>query len=244
MGDRMHHLRKRQPPFRLIGRNSVSSSWNGVGTTLLVGQSLQMSQTPNGTSILGWVNQATLNNAGQLAVTSGGSQPTIVDAPALAAQPSIWMTNWSANNLGVSNISVNPQTPIWVCLYGPGIPGQYPLALKTDGTPLGLATSQSATAKALPQYMQLVLSATSGQSCIFAFIGGPPDSSGNNGYVVALNAAATTGPGTGVPAPPGYYATTTANAYAYSFNWASQLIYVVNMSPGTASPAQVALRPL
>lgn len=240
----MHHLRKRPSRFRLIDRNMVDSGWNGIGTVLGVNQSVGMPQTPNGTAIFGWVNQATLNNAGTLSLTSGGSTPTFLDAPALAAQPGILMNNWQANNLNVTNISPNPQTPIWICLYGPGIPGQSPLALRTDGTPLGLATGQSATATALPQNMRLYLSGTSPKLCIFAIVGGPPDGNGNNGYVIAVNASATTGPNTGIAPPPGYYATTTSNGYPFLFNWGSQNVYVVNMSPATSSSAQVALSPL
>lgn len=240
----MQHLRKTGSPFRIIGQNMVDSGWNGIGTVLAQNQSVGMPQTPNGTAILGWMNQATLNSAGTLALTSGGSQPTSLIAPALAAQPSILMSNWHASNLNLTNISPNAQTPIYVCLYGPGIPGQYPRALKTDGTPLGLSTGQSATATALPQYMRLYLTGTSSSLCIFAIIGGPPDASGNNGYVIAVNYLINSGPGTGTPAPQGYYATTTGNAYSFPINWGSQMIYVVNMSPVTSSSAQVALSPL
>ncbi len=235
---------KQPSGFQLIDRNMVDSSWNGIGTTIAVGQSLGMPQTPNGTTIFGWVNQATQNNAGNLSLTSGGGAPVFLDAPALSAQPGIYMNNWQANNLNVTNISPNSQTPIWCCLYGPGIPGQSPMTLKTDGTPLGLATGQSASATALPQNMRLLMSGTSPKLCIFAIVGGPPDSSGNNGYVIAVNATANTGPNTGVPAPPGYYATTTGNAYPFIFNWASSKVYVVNLSPATSSSAQVALSPL
>jgi hypothetical protein len=240
----MHHLRKQRSPFQIIGQNVVNAAWNGIGTTIAVNQSLGMPQTPNGTTILGWVNQAPSNNFGQLSATSGGSAPSILDAPPLAAQPSLLMNNWQGNNLNVTNISVNNDTPIWVCLYGPGIPGQSPMALKTDGTPLGLATGQSALATALPQFMRLVLSGTSPKLCIFAIIGGPADAIGNNGYVIAVNATANTGPGTGMTPPAGYYATTTSNIYPFQFNWGSSKIYVVNMSPATSSSAQVTLSTL
>lgn len=240
----MRQLRKRQSSFQIIGRNMVDATWNGVGTTLAVNQSVGMPQTPNGTTVFGSVNQATMNNAGTLALTSGGSAPDFIDVPALAAQPGILMKNWHANNLKVTNTSPNSDTPIWICLYGPGIPGQSSMALKTDGTPLGLATGQSAAATALPQYMRLYLTSTSPTLCIFAIIGGPPDASGNNGYVIAVNAGATTGPDTGMTPPIGYFATTTSNAYSFQLNWGSQKIYVVNMSPATSSSAQVALSPL
>jgi hypothetical protein len=235
---------KRSSGFQLIDRNMVDSSWNGIGTTIAVNQSLGMPQTPNGTTIFGWVNQATLNNEGNLSLTSGGNPPTFLVAPALSAQPGIFMNNWQANNLNVTNISPNANTPIWVCLYGPGIPGQSSMTLKTDGTQLGLATGQSAVATALPQNMRLLMSGTSPKLCIFAIVGGPPDSSGNNGYVIAVNASANTGPNTGAAPPPGYYATTTGNAYPFIFSWGSSKVYVVNLSPATSSSAQVALSPL
>lgn len=242
----MNHLRKPRPPFQIIGQNVVDANWNGIGKVLAVNQSAVMPQTPNGTTILGWMNQAPTNNAGQLSVTSGGSAPTFLIAPALAAQPSIWVNNWQANNLSITNISANAQTPIYISLFGPGIPGQTPLALQTNGTPLGLTTGQSATATALPQYMRLNLTGTSSGLCIFAIIGGPPtDNGGNNGYVIAVNSTSgNTGPGTGMAPPPGYYATTTSNYYSFQFNWGSQKIYVVNMSPATSSAAQVTLSPL
>lgn len=234
----------KRPPFQLIGQNMVDSAWNGIGTTIIVNQSLGMPQTPNGTTIFGWVNQTTLNNAGTLSLTSGGDPPVFLTAPALAAAPGIYMNNWNANNLNVTNVSANNNTPIWVCLYGPGITGQSSLTLKTDGTQLGLATGQSAAATALPQNMRLLMSGTSPKLCIFAIVGGPPDSSGNNGYVIAVNSTANSGPGTGVTPPQGYYATTTGNAYQFLFSWGSSKVYVVNLSPATSSSAQVALSPL
>jgi hypothetical protein len=79
---------------------------------------------------------------------------------------------------------------------------------------------------------------------IIALVGGPPDQRGNNGYVFAVNATANTGPGTPLPAPPGYYATTTNNTYAFQFNWGSSLVFVANMSPSTAQAVSVLLRPL
>jgi len=193
--------------------------------------------------VLGFVGLAEYGERGTTEL-SGGQRRRVAIARAMAAQPSLLMNNWGANNLNVTNISVNNNTPIWVCLYGPGIPGQSPMTLKTDGTPLGLATGQSAMATASPQFMRLALSGTSPKLCIFAIIGGPPDPTGNNGYVIAVNAASNTGPGTGLPPPAGYYATTSSNIYPFQFNWGSSKIYVVNMSPATSSSAQVTLSPL
>lgn len=240
----MPSLRRREPGFQIIDRNTVNGSWNGIGMTLLVSQNVVMPQTANGTMIFGWVNQSTINNMGTLSVTSGGSAPDILDAPAFSAQPGVLMRNWHANNLSVTNISANNDTPIWISAYGPGVPGQTSLALATNGTPVALATSQSAKAIALPQYMRLTMKSSTPTLCIFAIIGGPTNSTGNNGYVIAVNATANTGPNTGNPPPPGYYATTSNNSYSFQFNWGGSLVYVVNMSPATSSGAQVSLAPL
>lgn len=227
----------------LIGQNSVGSSWNGSPSTLLTSQSTVMPQTPNGTTIFAATNQSTMNNQGQLALTSGGGAPVILDIPALAAQPTINMSNWHANNLSVTNISANNNTPILVQAVGPGIPGITPQTLVV-GTSLGLAMGQCAQTNALPQYMQLVIQVTGPTLGIIAVIGGPADGSGNNGYVFGVNATATTGPGTGAPAPAGYYATTTSNTIAYQFNWGSSLVFVSNLSPSTAQTVSILLRAL
>jgi hypothetical protein len=230
--------------YQIIDRNTADASWSGVGMTLMVNQNVVMPQTANGTMIFGWVNMSTVNNFGTLSVTSGGSSPTFLDASAFAAQPSIWMSNWRANNLSVTNISANQNTPIWISAYGPGVPGQTSLALPTNGTPVPLATGQSAKGNTLPQWMQLVMQSNTATLCIFAIIGGPVDGSGNNGYVIAVNAGTNTGPNTGNTPPAGYYATTTSNAYTFQLNWSGAQLYVVNMSPATASGAQVLLRTL
>lgn len=227
----------------LIDQNSVGASWNGSPTVLLTSQNTGMPQTPNGTTIFAATNQATLNNQGQIALTSGGGTPTLVDVPALTSQPTININNWQANNLSVTNISANNNTPILVQAVGPGIPGITPLSLVV-GTSLSLAMGQCAQANALPQYMQLVIQVTGPTLGIVGLIGGPADSSGNNGYVIAVNAPANTGPGTGTPAPAGYYATTTSNTYAYQFNWGSSLVFVSNLSPSTAQTVSLLLRAL
>jgi hypothetical protein len=154
------------------------------------------------------------------------------------------IANWRANNLSLTDVSPQQATPIWISAFGPGVPGQTSLALKTDGTSVALATGQSAAGNALPQWMQLVLQSNTPTLCIFGFIGGPVDASGRNGFAVAVNASANSGPGTTAPPPPGYYATTTANTYVFPFNWGASLVYVVNMSPATASGAGVLMRPL
>lgn len=227
----------------VIDQNSVGASWNGSPTVLLTSQNTGMPQTPNGTTIFAATNQSTLNNQGQISLTSGGGAPNILPVPALTSQPTININNWQANNLSVTNISANNNTPILVQAVGPGIPGITPLPI-VIGTPLLLALGQSAQTNALPQYMQLVIQVTGPTLGIIGVIGGPADATGNNGYVIAVNSTANTGPGTGVPAPAGYYATTTSNTYAYQFNWGSSLVFVSNLSPSTAQTVSVLLRAL
>jgi hypothetical protein len=233
------HLRSQ--PFELLGKNSVNNSWNGSPVTLNVNESVSMPQTPNGTMVFGYFNQATQNNSGDLIVTSGGGAPTTLVAPANTLQPSIWMNNWQANNLNVTNVSPNSNTPIWISAFGPGVPGQYPLTLQSNGTPVALVPAQSAQGTALPQYMQLVMTCNAATLAIFAIIGGPGP---NNEYVISVNAAYNSGPGTQTNPPAGYYATTVGNSYAFPFNWGSSLVYVVNMSPATTSGANVLMRSL
>jgi hypothetical protein len=228
------------PPHRpedLAYALALAAAWNGIGTTLAVNQSAGMPQTANGTMVFGWFNMATANNDGQLSLTSGGSEPLMLDAPALSGWPSALMQNWQANNLNVTNVSVNAATPIWICAYGPGVPGQTPLALKNDGTYLPLFTGQSAQGASKPQNMQLILSSTSPGLAVFAIIGGPADAGGNNGYLISVNAAFNSNP----PPPDGYYATTMDNTYRFSFNWKGASLYVANMSPAATKTAGVRL---
>lgn len=231
---------QRARPYELLGQNSINNNWNGSPVTLNVNESVSMPQTPNGTMIFGYFNQSTQNNSGTLIATSGAGAPTSLTAPANSLQPSIWMNNWQANNLNVTNTSANANTPIWVSAFGPGVPGQYPLSLPSDGTPVPLVPAQSAQGNALPRYMQLVMTCNAATLAIFAIIGGPGT---NNGYVISVNAAYNSGPD-GQPPPKGYYATTTGNSYPFSFNWGSSLVYVVNMSPATTSGANVLMRSL
>ena len=237
--------KREEHSFVLINNaaNAVNATWNGSPTTLLTNQNVVMPQTPNGTTVFAATNQSTLNNQGELSLTSGGAQPNFVNVPANANQPTVLMRNWQANNLSITNLSLNNNTPILVQLVGPGIPGITPQPL-TIGTSLPLGFGQVAQGNASPQYMQLLLQSTAPTLGIIAVIGGPPDSGGNNGYVFAVNAAANTGPGTGVNPPPGYTATTTSNSYAYQFNWGSSLVFVANMSPSTAQAVTVLMRAL
>jgi hypothetical protein len=210
-----------------------------------------MPQAPNGSMVLVYMNTAKINTMGQLSVTSGGGNPIFLNAQSLQNQPNILTQNFggpTTNNLSVTNTSIpGSNNPIKVSAYAPGIPGQSCVPLTPNSpNPVQLATGQCTQGTALPRFMQLIMQATTGSLAIFALIGGPMDSFGNNAYVIAVNDSANgnTGPGTGATPPPGYFATTTANTYVYSFNWGSSNIYVANMSPATTSGAQVSLRNL
>ncbi|MGH8065698.1 MAG: hypothetical protein ACRERE_10800 [Candidatus Entotheonellia bacterium] len=229
-------------PYAIIDRFTVAENWDGAPLILQVNQNANMPETPNGSMVFEYENLATQNNQGEVAVTSGGGAPAFKYAYACVNQPSIWTNNWRANNLSVTNISLNANTPVQIQAVGPGMPGTNPLPLPI-GTPLPLAPGQTAQTNALPQWMQVVFQCTR-QLAIFVLIGGPPDSSGNNGYVVAVNASSDTGPGTGNTPPPGYFATTTTNSLAYTFNWGSSLVFVANTSGQTSTGAQVILRQL
>ncbi|MFD2058371.1 hypothetical protein ACFSQT_36390 [Mesorhizobium calcicola] len=221
--------------FEILGANASNANWDGSPLTLSYRESAAMPQTTNGSMIFAYQNTAALNNAGKLALTSGGSQPTILNVPALLSQPSILVNNWQANNLGVTNISVATATPIWIEAFGPGLPGQKPVPLAIN-TALTLKPGAIAQGTSTPNWMQLTLGTNTGQLVVVAVVGGPQDASGNNAYAVALNSASgNTGPGTPTPAPQGYYATTGGNNYSFEFNWGSSVVYVANLSPSTAS---------
>jgi hypothetical protein len=226
----------------LTGQEAVGQAWDGQRQTLAVKQGVTMPQTPNSSMILGYWNESRQNNDGKLAVTSGGSQPQFLPVPALMNQPSLLVRNWAGNYLNLVNVSADASTPIAVQAFGPGIPGSPPARL-TVGTPLRLGALMTAQGTAAGSPMQLTLSTPTAHLSVLAVVGGPPDSSGNNAYVIGLNATADTGPG-GAPPPPGYYATTTGHAYAFQFNWGFSAIYVVNLSPSTAAAVSVELNNL
>jgi|GEM_PF-2253849 hypothetical protein len=232
--------------FQLIDRNTVLSAWNGVPTTLLPAQNVNMPQAPNGSMVLAYMNQARQNSQGTLSVTSGGSAPQMLQAYALLNQPNLLVSNWKANNLSLTNISpTSSNIPIWVAAMGPGMVGMTPAKLPNDGTRVSFATGQSAQGVALPQWMNLTLSSNTSQLTVFALIGGPPDATGNNAYVIAINCpSGNTGPGTGATPPAGYSATTGGNQYTFQLNWGSSNVYVANLSPATAAVGTVSLYPL
>jgi len=236
-------LRARGMHYEIIDRNLAADPWTGAPTVLQPSSGVNMPQTTIGSMVLAWVNQSKMNNAGTLAWTSGGSAPSFLPAPALQAQPFILVQNWRGNNLSVTNVSP-ANTPLWAAAYGPGIPGSAPQPLKSDGTPVQLSTLAAAQGPTQPRWMQLNLANSSGNLAILVIIGGPVDSAGNNAYVISLNDAANTGPGTGTPPPNGYYATTTGNSYSYQLNWGGAQVFVAAMSPATGLNATVSLTSL
>jgi hypothetical protein len=203
-----------------------------------------MPQTPNGSLVVGYFNQSQQNNAGRLTFTSGSSAPTTVPVPALARMISVLTANWQANNLTLTNTSINAATPIFVQAFGPGIPGMQPGPL-VIGTPIQLAMRQAVQGITTPSWMQLEFSSSTSNLQIVAVVGGPPDQSGNNAYVIALNAPiGDTGPPTQNPAPAGFYATAASNKYTLPFNWGAAAVYVVDLSPQTAAPVTALLQSL
>ncbi len=231
--------------YEIIDRSSIDLEWNGSPLTLMPNQNANMPQTMNGTMVFAYQNVSSQNNAGQLSATSGGGEPQFLNAPALVNQPSMWIDNWKGNNLSLTNVSINQNTPISIQAIGPGMPGATPAPLPI-GSPVSLSFGKTAQGDAAPQWMQLVLQCNAPTLCIAAVIGGPADASGNNGYVISVNDGVNgnTGPNTGAAPPAGYYATTTTNAYTLQFNWGSSAVFVANMSSLNAGPLNVTLRQL
>jgi hypothetical protein len=230
--------------YAVLEVNSVNGNWDGSPTTLKPNDNVLLPQTTNGSMVLLAQNTSTVNNNGTLTYTSGGSVPVSIPLYPLLNQPNVVVNNWFGNNLSLTNTSLpSSATPIWVAAVGPGLPGVTPATLPMDGTLITLADGKTAAGNAIPAYMQLILQSTAGTLGIAVVIGGPSDATGNNAYVIAINAAANTGPGGATP-PPGYYATTTANTYTMQFNWGSSLVFVANESPLTAAVLSVGVRKL
>jgi hypothetical protein len=222
------------PPSRfvILERFTATAAWTGSRVTLGVHDGATMPQTAAGSMIFAFQNIATMNNAGKLALTSGASQPKFLAAPALATQPSILVHNWNANNLNVTNISANTQTPIWIEAYGFGL-GPPAKSLPTDGTPVPVHLGDTLQTVTNPNWMQLSFQFNSAGLALFAFIGGPTDTGGNNAYVIAVNSPfGETGPPTKTQPPAGYYATTASNNYSFEFNWGSVGLFIAYFGSG------------
>jgi hypothetical protein len=202
-------------------------------------QTVNLPQTPDGSTIFTYENQSRRNNDGTISVRSGGNPPVRYDAPALRGQPSYVVQNFGGNDLTVANVSVADATPILIQDVGPGVPGTYPVQLPIDGTPVSLSPGETVQTRAVPAYMQLVVRNSLGNRCEIVVIGGPPDTQRSNAYDIAVNASSSTGPPTTVPATAPFYATTTNNAYTFPFSWQSSQVFVANVSARTAGPVQV-----
>lgn len=233
---------RQQFPFAIIDQFTVEVNWNGAPLVLQMSENAVAPQTPNGSTIFAATNLATKNNSGQLSLNSNQVLQTL-NVNALTEQPAAIIRNWQANSLSVTNISAASETPINIQLIGPGMPGTTPGPLPIGPPGVALGFGATAQGNASPQQMQLVISsvATTG---ILGLIGGPPDPSGNNGYLFAVNYPVNTGPPTSNPPPPNYYATTTSSSYTFSFSWGGSVVFVANLSAKTAQPVNVLLRSL
>lgn len=211
--------------------------WDGSPKTLTtLGDMLLMSQAPNGPMIFAYQNKATLNNSGQLSLSSGSAGETL-NASYGALAPSIYVKNWQGNNLTVNNISLQSATPIWVEAFGPGLPGQTTVPI-TVGTPLVLNPAPGATSVAqgvtLPRPMLLRMTSSTGDAAVIALIGGPGDQTGNNAYVFGLNMA-------GSETTAEYTEVSAGNTITYTFNWGASVVYLANMSASTAAAVTLTL---
>jgi hypothetical protein len=223
-----HHPTK----FTIIGAQVSTPNWTGAPLTLAWHDNAAMPSTPAGSTVLGWANTATMNNDGTLALTSAGA-PQFLDAPAGTLIPSILVKNYKANSLTLTNLSANKATPIWVEMFGPGLPGPTPTPITAGAAPISLAAGGTASGSAPPNYAQLILTSNTNNLTIVTLIGGPADSSGNNAYVFALNYM-------GPPNPAGYTQATAGNSITYQFYWTSTF-FAANMSQSNSAAVQVSL---
>jgi len=212
--------------FAIIGANLTDANWDGSPITLGWHETAAMPQTTKGSMVVAWQNTSAQNNDGSLAITSGAGAPEFFDAPALALAPTILVRNWGGNNLNITNLSANQNTPIWIEAYGPGLPGQTSTPLPV-GPSIPVAMGQTLQGDT-SGWMQLSLQANSGELGLFAVIGGPADIAGNNAYVFAVNCRSAT-------TPPGYTKTTTTNTLPWQFNWGGNRIYVAYFGAGAVA---------
>lgn len=221
----------RARPFAVINQGTNDAAWDGSPATLLPNQSVRMAVTPGVTTVLAYLNRATGNSPATLALTAGSSAPVFLIAPPLLDLPSIMISNWKTNALGLTNVTP-PQmkVPVNVQLISPALPWLVPEPLGANAAAVPLGPGQAARGTTLPQWMQLILQAGTDGPAVFVIVGGPPNGSGNNAHVVALGAAHETGPGTGQPPPAGYYATTKGTVYTYQLNWGAAPVFVANVS--------------
>ncbi len=227
-----------------LDRAVQTNPWGGAPLTLQQYNAATMTNTPNGSLVLAYWNQAKQNNAGQLTLSSGGSPPTTYCLAWGLQQPTILVQNWQGNQLQITNTSQSPNTPILIEAYGPGLPPDKQPAQLPTGSPLSLHPLDTAQGSTAASSMELVFKYATTQLGIFAFIGGQPDAAGNNAYVLALNSpAGNTGDGTSAPAASGYFATRQGNQYQYQFDWGQADLYVVFFGSATIVTPQTARAP-
>ncbi len=213
------------------------SNWTGTPTTLQTAQSVSIPQTSMGTMTLVYYTTDTGNETGEIQLASGGARPISLPVRAGANQPCVYVKNWQASNLKITNTSLNEGFGIDIALYGPGFFPMNCLPIGHDALPL--STLSCAYANAEPQYMTLRMSAQSGQQTSFLVIGGPY-THGINGYTFGLNFPTATGPEK-LPGEQTYYQTTSGNSIEFPFNWGSSRLWVANISGATAAPGSVLL---
>jgi hypothetical protein len=219
------------PHLDLPGATISNDNWDGSQITLAQYDNATMPQTANGSMVVAWQNAAKLNNDGALVLASGGGAPQSFDAPALALAPTILVQNWGANNLKITNTSLNEATPIWIEAYGPGIPGRNPIDLVAGAAPTPVKIGDTLQGIAAG-WTRLILQSNSNELGLFAVIWGPRDPSGNNAYVFAVNFPQST-------PPPGYTSTTMTNTYNYQF-YGNARVYVAYFGPGdVATPKKL-----
>lgn len=173
-------------------------------------------------------------NPGDLVVTTGGAPPLSIQVPAAAPLPTVLAVE-TGGAVTVTNTSPT-QTSI-LASAGP-VTGATPVKLPV-GTPVTLPSGTSAQGSVSAQDMQLQMQAASPGLVVLAVVG-----SGGEAYALALNAPSSTGPGTGVTPPSGYYATTVQNTYAFDFNWGAGTVSVSNLYARMSASATVTLREL
>jgi hypothetical protein len=203
-------------------KSATAVNWDGSPLTLAQYEQAQMAQTPNGSVIFIWQNVATMNQDGTLVLTSGGSEPQTLAAPALNPRPSFEVRNWQAMNLNVTNLSVMPNTPILIAMLGPGL-GATPANLVV-GTPLMLAAGQTAQGLASGDALRLTIRTDAKIPATIGLTVGP-SAGGSHTYLLGLNMPSK---------PPGYTQTSPDNGLIYGpFESRSGTAFVANISaPG------------
>jgi hypothetical protein len=206
------------------------SAWSG-NPSVIPPDGFQMTPTPNGKLILGFFNQDTKPNDGQVTVTSGGSFFKQFPSPALEGAPVLFIHDFEGNNLNVTNTtSGGSKPPILAEAWAPGIGISGPLP--ANGLPLPLPVYTSRKAVSLPQRMLLTLAAGNGQYTVFGvYVGGDVS-------VYCVNAADPK------KVPAGYTKVVTDNSLQIPVNGNGATIFVVNLSTGSQTGATVALQAL